>query len=226
MGFLFEEFISNLMEVKGLEVEAGVEVELAGFTGHIDRVVNGTVMEIKTMNSKYFEEFTKSPNNARGYYTQLALYAVLYRAEDNCCWLCLNKDTGEIRLVIPERQTLISYWDSACENLETLLQFNSLEDVANYKLPAPRPEIFKGKVTGKLLIPQEFYGFTHVDCFYELRYGQNGYKQDRFYVANQLKPDHILECLINRAEDIINDSIIGQESRVPDGDNSLCSGEG
>jgi hypothetical protein len=154
-GNQWEAWALSMLEANGQKVEAEQqEVTYCGVSGHIDAVVDGVIVELKTMSSNYFRQFTRKPNDDRGYITQLACYS--HAMGLPALWLCLDKGTHQVRSV-----PLYTVKEEAERSLARvqrivpkLLAVNTLEDVFSSFSPPPGvTQIVKGEPTGKLLVP-------------------------------------------------------------------------
>ena len=78
-GDVIEELLLTLAELAGHKVtERQREVELAGIKGHIDALIDGEVVDVKSASSFSYDRFesgTLKDNDAFGYYTQISGYA-------------------------------------------------------------------------------------------------------------------------------------------------------
>lgn len=99
-GHMWESIIMSLMFQHGVDIHnIQKTVEFHGLEGHIDCMYgDDRVIDIKTMSPHYFKTFTESPNDNRGYLTQIACYQEALDVK-YASVLCLNKLTGELRLV-------------------------------------------------------------------------------------------------------------------------------
>lgn len=80
------------------------EVKVSGITGHMDCVIDGEVVDIKTASGFSFKKFVDGSlvdNDSFGYVAQLAGYEEAEQTS-NGGFLVLNKETGQITLFRPE----------------------------------------------------------------------------------------------------------------------------
>jgi len=100
-GDIIEELFLSLIKLSGHEVShEQEEVELNGVTGHIDCLVDGKLVDIKSASSYSFNKFKdgklhEDGNDSFGYYSQLAAYeeATGYEAAG---WFVMDKQLGKI----------------------------------------------------------------------------------------------------------------------------------
>jgi len=169
IGDIVEALLVAAMLSYGLDVSAQqLEVEYKGVGGHIDCMVGGDLLvEIKSMSSTYFRQFTSNPDDERGYITQLALYSKAVQSAGysvrKAGWLCLDKTTGYLKWVALPLNYVAPSLKKASRIIKQLEDIMDEADkssdpaqwvVDNVKPPEPIPE-FRNKVkTGKLLLPK------------------------------------------------------------------------
>lgn len=107
MKFLFgdmtEALILWLASESGHKVElAQEEIEVDGIKGHIDAVIDGVIVDVKSTSSQSFKRFTKEdiPNDIflSNYLYQLAMYSMALSKDAGL--LAFDKQLGKLRLVI------------------------------------------------------------------------------------------------------------------------------
>ncbi len=100
-GHIFEEFIMNILEKRGLVTDRQKEIEYRGRRGKIDGLLHGGdktfLMDCKTVHSFKFDWLDKEGPDAN-HCIQLAIYWLGLKAagvavEDSFCLLYVNKDT-------------------------------------------------------------------------------------------------------------------------------------
>ena len=140
------------------------DYELNKVPGHIDLIYNDQLgheylIEIKAMSSTYWKSFIKQPNNHRGYLSQLSCYFdVLCDRVNGVFWLCLNKATGELQLVVLNKELYIEGLNTAltnCYHMQRLQKDSGY--LSQIRPPEPLPELRGRKTktpTGKLIIPE------------------------------------------------------------------------
>lgn len=167
MGIYGEALIKSLMLAKGFTfTHDQTEVKLGPMVGHVDGVVDGTtVFDIKFMSHMYFRDFTTSPDDSRGYITQLSLYRKALNLP-KAAFLCFNKTTGECRIVRLQRQAYQEALYSVKEKLEVLKKVRTVEDMVKYVKP-PEPRVLsKGKHKGKRVVPDSMKYSKYVEAIY------------------------------------------------------------
>tara|TARA_R110002051_G_scaffold323783_1_gene418525 strand:+ start:1797 stop:2666 length:870 start_codon:yes stop_codon:yes gene_type:complete len=104
-GHLLEVLMLFFVRLSGHKVEAEQkEVKVDGIVGHMDCVIDGEVVDVKTASGYAFKKFknkTLPENDTFGYLAQLAAYEEAMGTSKGG-FLALNKETGEIALFIPE----------------------------------------------------------------------------------------------------------------------------
>jgi hypothetical protein len=104
-GHLLEEIVLFLVKLSGHEVtHEQKEIKVSGITGHMDCVIDGEVIDVKTASSYAFKKFkngTLAEDDPFGYMAQLAGYE---KAEGTTKggFLALNKESGELALFKPD----------------------------------------------------------------------------------------------------------------------------
>lgn len=102
--FLYGDVIENLLVF--LIKEAGhtvereqEEIEVAGVKGHIDCLVDGVVVDIKSASPfgfKKFKENSVTEDDPFGYVAQLSGYAAVLTPDKSAAWIAMDKVSGEI----------------------------------------------------------------------------------------------------------------------------------
>ena len=103
-GHLLEEVLLFLVELAGHKVtDQQKTVEVEGIKGHMDCVIDGEVVDVKTASGFAFKKFrdgTLQNDDPFGYISQLTGYEHA-EGTNNGGFLVLNKETGEITLYKP-----------------------------------------------------------------------------------------------------------------------------
>lgn len=106
-GHLLEEVVLLLVRMANHEVsDEQKEIKVDGVKGHIDCVIDGEVIDVKTASNfsfKKFEEGRLSEDDPFGYIAQLSGYEKAI-GTDGGGFLALNKESGELCLYRPEEQ--------------------------------------------------------------------------------------------------------------------------
>jgi len=185
-----------------------VEYPLANgpaITGHLDLVVfapdyqTPLIVEVKTMSDSYWRSFTwlgysnatediffveAGGDDDRGYMTQLALYIASTGFPG--AWLCLNKATFQMAIVVPDKDSLYEALRRAERVALALGNIKCLKDVYTLvKAPPGIPEVHKHALTGKLLLPPSMKYETVAPpfLFYDIQTAKNGYGKPTQYVG-------------------------------------------
>lgn len=139
-GHVVEEFLLFFVDLAGHKVEMQqAEVDVCGLKGHIDSVIDGVVIDIKTASDYSFKKFKEgklSENDPFGYLAQLAGYEHGLKREGGGFFVA-NKSTGELCLFRPD--------DLELPNIET--RINNVREELKQDVPPTRchPTIDKGK---------------------------------------------------------------------------------
>ena len=104
-GHLLEEIVIFLIKLSGHDVtDEQKEIKVSGIKGHMDCVIDGEVVDIKTASGYAFKKFkdgTLAENDMFGYMAQLAGYEQA-QGTDKGGFLALNKESGELALYRPD----------------------------------------------------------------------------------------------------------------------------
>ena len=104
-GHLLEVLLLFFVRLAGHVVSAEQkEVSVEGIKGHMDCVIDGEVIDVKTASGyafKKFKEGTLAQNDAFGYLPQLAGYEEAEQTTEGG-FLVMNKETGELTTFIPD----------------------------------------------------------------------------------------------------------------------------
>lgn len=104
-GHLLEEVLLMLVKLAGHTIEdEQKEISVSGVKGHIDCVIDGEVVDIKSASKFAFKKFsdgTLGENDNFGYLSQLAGYEEALK-KNNGGFLVINKETGELCLFKPD----------------------------------------------------------------------------------------------------------------------------
>lgn len=104
-GHLLEEIVIFLIKLSGhIVTDEQKEIKVSGIKGHMDCVIDGEVVDIKTASGFAFKKFkdgTLAENDMFGYMAQLAGYEQA-QGTDKGGFLALNKESGELALYRPD----------------------------------------------------------------------------------------------------------------------------
>jgi len=104
-GHMLEEVLLMLIKIAGHKVtDEQKEVSVSGIKGHMDCVIDGEVVDIKTASGFAFKKFynkTLAEDDIFGYLPQLAGYEAAMGTNKGG-FLAMNKESGEIALYRPD----------------------------------------------------------------------------------------------------------------------------
>lgn len=112
-GALTESLVLSLAEAAGHKVERQQEeVQIDGVLGHIDAVVSGVLVDVKSCSSYSFQKFKtgqllEEGNDPFGYQLQLILYAKALNLP--AAWIAFDKVSGEITVLHLPQQRIDEY---------------------------------------------------------------------------------------------------------------------
>jgi hypothetical protein len=183
-GNQWEAWAASMLEACGHDIDLEqYAVSYMGIPGHIDFTCDGVLVEVKTMSPRYFQQFTRKPDDDRGYITQLACYADYTGLP--AVWLCLDKGSHNVAVVPLDNagDYRLSCLDRVTRIVPKLQSVTCLEDVYNLFSPPPGvPEMYKKEPTGKLKVPPSMQYSNLRGLFYNLEYTDNGYGRPTEYI--------------------------------------------
>tara|TARA_R100001086_G_scaffold217274_2_gene133664 strand:- start:8282 stop:9145 length:864 start_codon:yes stop_codon:yes gene_type:complete len=104
-GHLLEVLLLFFVRLSGHVVQSEQkEVTVSGIKGHMDSVIDGEVIDVKTASGYAFKKFkdgTLAQHDSFGYLSQLAGYEKAEKT-NNGGFLVMNKETGELTVFIPD----------------------------------------------------------------------------------------------------------------------------
>lgn len=193
-GHLMEMMIFKTMKSHNLPLHSEqAEVYFNGFLGHIDGCLGDILLEVKTMSSGYWQQFTNKPNNMRGYISQLAVYRDFM--DMPAYWLCFNKETSELAIVPFPDEELDASIDEVTEKINKLESIETVNDLGDCWLPSPPAEMYRKQATGKFLVPQNMKLSHYYPAFYDIEKGENGYGKPQQYVTRIKTTEEINDWL-------------------------------
>lgn len=167
LGDYFESLILTLMEAYGLSVQskqAELKYETPEghvLTGHIDAVVEGILIDIKTMSFYYAKQFAVSPNDDRGYITQLNIYRSQIECEGSG-FLCLDKSSNNLFFVEnDEDPRYLQRVNGVADALAKIEEFEQIKE--HFDIPPLEPD---SNNPHKKVVPQSMRYSQYVKLFY------------------------------------------------------------
>lgn len=126
-GDLIEQMLLFLAKEAGHSVEQEqATVEVDGVQGHIDAIIDGTVVDVKSASPYGYQKFKREEvvgNDPFGYVAQLAGYSTVLTPGKSAAWLANDKVAGDI-CVSPLSETVIKYYNpkERIEELRNVIQ--------------------------------------------------------------------------------------------------------
>lgn len=149
-GDVIEQLYLYLAKEAGHEVtDEQREVEVDGVKGHIDAIIDGTVVDLKSASSfgyKKFKEGTVEQDDPFGYVAQLAGYADVLTPGKPAAWWAVDKSTGDH--CISELKTVVIRHHKPEERIKELK-----EVVASDEMPAPCYDPVPDGKSGNMKLP-------------------------------------------------------------------------
>jgi hypothetical protein len=105
-GDVIEEVLLTLAKLSGHSVtNEQQEVVVAGITGHMDAVIDGHVIDVKSASAAAFKKFDKGSlvfDDPFGYMNQIAAYSEAVEGNKGSGFLAMNKVDGKLTLFQPD----------------------------------------------------------------------------------------------------------------------------
>lgn len=113
-GDVIEQLYLYLAKEAGHNVESEqMEVEVNGVLGHIDAIIDGTVVDLKSASSygyRKFEEGTVEQDDPFGYVAQLSGYASVLTPGKDAAWWAVDKSSGD-HCVSKLKSTVVKHYE-------------------------------------------------------------------------------------------------------------------
>ena len=165
-GDIIEDLLLWLVEVSGHTVrDRQKEVECCGVVGHIDSIIDGEVVDIKSASPKSFLKFlggTLPDNDPFGYLAQITAYDKV-TGKGHPGFLVMNKVTGEICEYRPDPDFDMPDVEPIIEKAKAVVASDTPPDELCYE---PEPDGASGNM--KLANGCSYCPFKHL-CFPNLR---------------------------------------------------------
>jgi len=193
-GHLLEVLLLFFVRLAGHIVESEQkEVTVSGIKGHMDSVIDGEVIDVKTASGYAFKKFkdgTLAQNDSFGYLSQLAGYEKAEKT-NNGGFLVMNKETGELTVFIPDD----------LEKPNITHRIKEVKQAVQRKTPPEYcyPPIPDG-VSGNMKLPRDCTWCPHkFECHKDANDGQGlrtfNYAKGRVYLTQVEKLPNVQELL-------------------------------
>ena len=193
-GHLLEVLLLFFVRLAGHIVESEQkEVTVSGIKGHMDSVIDGEVIDVKTASGYAFKKFkdgTLAQNDSFGYLSQLAGYEKAEKT-NNGGFLVMNKETGELTVFIPDD----------LEKPNITHRIKEVKQAVKRKTPPEYcyPPIPDG-VSGNMKLPRDCTWCPHkFECHKDANDGQGlrtfNYAKGRVYLTQVEKLPNVQELL-------------------------------
>lgn len=139
-GDVIEQLIVFLAKEAGHNVEQEqAEIEVDGVKGHIDAIIDGVVVDVKSASPfgfKKFERNTVLEEDSFGYVSQLSGYASILTPNKPAAWIAFNKVNGDI-CTTPLATEVIQDHDPnpRIKHLKTILQLPEPPELCYQPVP-------------------------------------------------------------------------------------------
>jgi len=166
-GDVIEQLLLFLAKEAGHSVEQEqAEVEVLGIKGHIDAIIDGVVVDVKSASPfgyKKFEDRTVTEDDPFGYVAQLSGYASVLTPGEGAAWLANDKVAGDI-CISPLSSIVIKHHapEERIEYLKKVIDSETPPDLCYQPIP-------DGK-SGNMRLPTgcSYCGWKH-RCYPDLR---------------------------------------------------------
>jgi hypothetical protein len=193
-GHLLEVLLLFFVRLAGHVVESEQkEVTVSGIKGHMDSVIDGEVIDVKTASGYAFKKFkdgTLAQNDSFGYLSQLAGYEKAEKT-NNGGFLVMNKETGELTVFIPDD----------LEKPNITHRIKEVKQAVQRKTPPEYcyPPIPDG-VSGNMKLPRDCTWCPHkFECHKDANDGQGlrtfNYAKGRVYLTQVEKLPNVQEVI-------------------------------
>ena len=193
-GHLLEVLLLFFVRLAGHVVESEQkEVTVSGIKGHMDSVIDGEVIDVKTASGYAFKKFkdgTLAQNDSFGYLSQLAGYEKAEKT-NNGGFLVMNKETGELTVFIPDDLEK----PNITHRIKEVKQAVKRKTPPNYCYP-PIPD----GVSGNMKLPRDCNWCPHkFECHKDANDGQGlrtfEYAKGRVYLTQVEKLPNVPEVI-------------------------------
>lgn len=193
-GHLLEVLLLFFVRLAGHVVESEQkEVTVSGIKGHMDSVIDGEVIDVKTASGYAFKKFkdgTLAQNDSFGYLSQLAGYEKAEKT-NNGGFLVMNKETGELTVFIPDDLEK----PNITHRIKEVKQAVKRKTPPNYCYP-PIPD----GVSGNMKLPRDCTWCPHkFECHKDANDGQGlrtfEYAKGRVYLTQVEKLPNVQEVI-------------------------------
>jgi len=193
-GHLLEVLLLFFVRLAGHVVQSEQkEITVSGIKGHMDSVIDGEVIDVKTASGYAFKKFkdgTLAQNDSFGYLSQLAGYEAAEQT-NNGGFLVMNKETGELTVFIPDdlEKPNITY------RIKEVKQAMKKENPPDYCY-SPIPD----GVSGNMKLPRDCTWCPHkFECHKDANDGQGlrtfAYAKGRVYLTKVEKLPNVQEVI-------------------------------
>jgi len=136
-GHLLEVLILFFVKLSGHKLTSQQkEITVSGIKGHMDCMIDGEVVDVKTASGysfKKFKEGTLAEDDAFGYLSQLAGYEAAEKTNEGG-FLVMNKETGELTMFIPDDMDKPNI-KSKIKNVKNIIASDSPPDFCYAPIP-------------------------------------------------------------------------------------------
>lgn len=139
-GDVIEQLLLFLIREAGHNVSnTQDEVELNGVKGHIDAIIDGVLVDVKSASPFGYQKFANNAvteDDPFGYVDQLAGYASLLTPGEDAAWIAMDKVHGDI-CVSPLKKTVIKYYppDQRIEHLKKVIELEEPPELCHEPVP-------------------------------------------------------------------------------------------
>jgi len=198
-GHLLEEIVLFLVKMSGHTVTGEQKaIEVEGIKGHMDCIIDGEVVDVKTASGYGFRKFkdgTLPEDDAFGYMAQLTGYEAA-EGTNGGAFLALNKESGELALFKPDNFDKPNI-KKKIKDVKNVIAIDSPPDFCYNNIP-------EGKL-GNMKLPRECTYCRHkFECHKDSNEGQGlrvfKYSKGLVYMTQTPNPPRVDEIKYERKE--------------------------
>ena len=211
-GDIAEETVLSIVEQSGHEaVGRQEEVELYGVKGHIDAIIDGVVVDVKSANSRSIEKFKEhklESDDPFGYLSQLDAYAAALEHDSRVkikgefAFLAYNKENGSV--VLDKYKRIKIDWKTKISSLRGMLA----EAVAPKRAYLPEPDGKSGNM--QLPMPCRYCQFKR-ECYSNAN-GGTGLREFLYSYGSKFLIHVGKEPNVQEVQGKIQDTKLGKET--------------
>ena len=194
-GHFIEAYAVKVAQEFALDIHSmQFTVDYKDVVGHIDFIIDGYVVDVKSMSDGYYSSFSRKPNNDRGYITQASVYSEALGLP--FAWLLFNsaKRIWSVKYLSSyDKKEALDRVDRVLPKMRSCVTLNEL--LAKFKAPEPLAEVYRKEETGKFILPPSMFFSNYKHIWYEILDGINLYNKKQSYVIKRRTANEVIQLL-------------------------------